>query len=230
MCALANKTAPARSTPPAENTRPAEKMTGPSEKMIGPPAKMTFEQFVREYEDVEGRWELHDGVPVRKHDPARGQSEKIRHVKVKLNITLALREAVRQPLPDDHQCHVLMDGVTVPIDDTYGYEPDALVYCGDEVDDDDLAVPSPLIIVEVLSPGTRGIDLTDKLEAYFTLESVQHYLVLDPANKFVMHYQRHEDDQHKNGRLLQIYHDGALTLTPPGLVLDVAELFADLRS
>ena len=185
--------------------------------------KMTFDEFMLWYETQEGRWELHDGVPVRKHDPARGQSERMRHLKVKHQVARLLEDAVatgKQP------CFMLPDGATVKIEERQSYEPDALVYCGEEVDDDALAVENPLIIVEVLSPGTRGKDLGDKLHDYFTLSSVQHYLIIDPEKRVVSHYQRHDDG--KDGRLLHIHHKGNLNLTPPDITLAVRDIFATL--
>ncbi|MGO8952492.1 MAG: Uma2 family endonuclease [Rhodomicrobium sp.] len=39
------------------------------------------------------------------------------------------------------------------------FEPDALVYCGEEASDDCLEVPDPVIVVEMLSPGTQMTDM-----------------------------------------------------------------------
>jgi hypothetical protein len=52
---------------------------------------------------------------------------------------------------------MLPDGMTVRVDETTAYEPDALVYCGTKL------APSAIVVVEVLSPSTRRIDTSDKL-------------------------------------------------------------------
>ncbi len=182
------------------------------------PAKMTVDEFMKWYETAEGRWELHDGVPVRKHDPAKGQSERIEHVSVKAEIYLALRNGVQK---SGIECHALPDGASVRINDHTHYEPDALVYCGKRLAKGTVFIPEPVIIVEVLSPGTRGKDLTDKLKDYFTLPSVAHYLVLDPERETIMHYFRETD--HLGLRHVTGPH---LALEPPGLTIDLENLFS----
>ena len=51
--------------------------------------------------------------------------------------------------------------MTVEVDTDY--EPDAVVNCGPPIPDDAVAATNPVIVVEVLSPGTRGIDTGAKL-------------------------------------------------------------------
>jgi Uma2 family endonuclease len=43
--------------------------------------------------------------------------------------------------------------------------------------DDAVAAPNPVIIVEVLSPGTTSTDTGGKLADYFCVPSVAHYLI-----------------------------------------------------
>ena len=183
---------------------------------LSPP--LTFDEFMQWYEHQEGHWELHDGRPVRKHDPARGQVERAGHVRTKLEIVLALRTAIQQaPV----QCEALTDGIMVKINDQKGYEPDALVYCGERIDRDSLVAPAPVILVEVLSPSTAQKDLSDKLEDYLSLESVQHYLVLDPQSEKVWHYYRETDHI-----ALNPVTDRQLFLQPPGITVDLSDVFA----
>lgn len=102
------------------------------------------------------------------------------------------------------------------------HEPDALVYCGPKLPDDSLEVPEPLVVVEVASPSTRKVDASLKLTGYFSLPSIQHYLIVDPDGPPVLHHRRQGD-----GTILTtIVHEGVLTLVPPGIELDVAHIFA----
>ena len=88
-------------------------------------------------------------------------AERAVHWKTKLAAAVAFLAAVRRAkLP----CHVVPDGASVVVDEATTYEPDAIVYCGDEVDAASLVVPSPLIVVEVISPSTGHIDKGDKLD------------------------------------------------------------------
>ena len=63
-------------------------------------------------------------------------------------------------------CEAIGDGATVEINEDVDYEPDVLVECGDRTSNDALAASSPTIVVEVLSPSTRRIDLGSKRLAY----------------------------------------------------------------
>ena len=84
-----------------------------------PPAKMNFDQFMAWYEQQEGRWELHDGIPVRRHDPAKGQSERAGHARVKNHVLRALEKALDKA---GSECEAMPDGMTVKIDNEISYE------------------------------------------------------------------------------------------------------------
>lgn len=174
--------------------------------------KMTVDEFLLWAEGREGRWELLDGVP------SNMAPERTRHAKVKGAVYVALLRAVRKA---GGPCHVLPDGLGVRISRHVMHIPDALVYCGPELPDDTLEVPNPVVLVEVASPSTRKLDGTVKLDGYFTLASVHHYLIVDPEGPPVVHHCRTAD-----GTVLRsLVHEGALTLSPPGIELAVAELF-----
>jgi Uma2 family endonuclease len=68
------------------------------------------------------------------------------------------------------KCHAVPDGATVRISQRTAFEPDAFVYCGEEVANDSLEVPNPVIVVEVLSPGTQMTDMRDKLRGDFSIQ------------------------------------------------------------
>ncbi|MGU3537440.1 Uma2 family endonuclease [Methylobacterium sp. A54F] len=174
---------------------------------------MTVEEFLAWAEGRPGRYELDDGAVVMM------SPERVRHADAKFAVQLALRVAIRQAgLP----CRMVPDGLTVRIDDDTAYEPDALVYCGDRVDPDAVEIADPVVVVEVLSPGTRRIDTGRKLTGYFRVPSVMHYLIVDPARGTVVHHRRGDGDLIET----RIAHAGTLVLEPPGLGLAVAELFA----
>ena len=180
-----------------------------------PKPRMTVDEFLVWAESQPGRYELVDGEVF-------GMSpERVRHAEVKASAYLALRSALsRSKLP----CRALPDGMSVRIDRATVFEPDALVYCGARADPDAIEITDPLIVVEVLSPSTAAVDSGRKFAGYFGLISVAHYLMIDPVKRLVIHHRRGAD-----GLIVtRISSDGTLDLTPPGLVLPVAELFADL--
>jgi Uma2 family endonuclease len=75
--------------------------------------------------------------------------------------------------------------------------------------------------VEVLSPGTASVDTGAKLAGYFRLASVQHYLLVRPTRREVVHHRRVAD-----GILTRIVHEGVILLDPPGIRLTLDEICA----
>jgi Uma2 family endonuclease len=144
--------------------------------------------------------------------------ERAGHARAKLGIVSALASAISRAGLD---CEAFTDGMTVRIDDSTVYEPDALVRCGPRVPDDAIEIPDPTIVVEVVSRSSRSTDSGAKLGDYFTLPSVRHYLVANADTGTITHHRRSEAGDIST-RLLR---EGELVLDPPGLTLDVASLF-----
>lgn len=139
--------------------------------------------------------------------------ERSSHALTKFKIARRLAEAIETAaLP----CTVYPDGMAVQVDGSTVYEPDALVRCGNPLPGDALKVTDPLIVVEVLSPSTRARDAGAKLEDYFRLPSVRHYLILKTENRTVIHHERDG-----SGTIAtRIISDGAVVvLDPPGIAL-----------
>jgi Uma2 family endonuclease len=111
--------------------------------------------------------------------------------------------------------------MTVRVDENTAHEPDALVYCGPKLPSSTIEVPSPVIVVEVLSPSTRHIDASAKLAGYFRLPSTRHYLIVDADKRLVIHHARGDGD----AILTRIVKSGSLDLSPPGLKVPVAKFF-----
>ncbi|GJD93784.1 Uma2 family endonuclease [Methylobacterium iners] len=182
---------------------------------VQPKARMTVDEFLAWAEHQPGRYELVNGE-VYAMSPQRA-----RHARTKYVIQAALERAIRERgLP----CRMLPDGMTVRVDRSTAYEPDALVYCGNPLDGEAIEVSEPVIVVEVLSPSTGNVDTGEKLAGYFRVASVVHYLVVDPKNHMVIHHRRGAEDLIET-RIVSI---GTLDLSPPGLSLSLDEIFADL--
>lgn len=178
--------------------------------------QMTVDEFLAWAGENPGRYELSSGEIVAM------APERLGHAKAKFAVQTALRAAIRQA---GLNCHMIPDGATVRIGPRTAYEPDALVYCGPERPDDDLEVPNPVIVVEVLSPGTRHIDNAAKLEGYFALPSVFHYLIVDTDKRVVIHHARDDGDLLRT----RIVRGGTIELYPPGMAIAFEACFnADL--
>ncbi len=116
---------------------------------------------------------------------------------------------------------MLPDGMTVRVDETTAYEPDALVYCGAKLPPRAVEVPDPVIVVEVLSPSTRRVDASAKLAGYFRLPSVSHYLIVDPNKPVIINHARRSGDVIAT----RIVTDGTIALDPPGMNLRVSDIY-----
>ncbi len=177
--------------------------------------KMTVDEFLAWAEAQDGRWELLDG------EPLAMSPERLAHIDTKYEVVTALRNAVKRA---GAPCQTVADGATVRIGARAAFGPDALVYCGPRLSPDAVEIPNPMIVVEVLSPGTAARDHGVKLEGYFSLPSVIHYLILDADSRKAIHHKRGQGDVIET----RILSDGVLRLDPPGLEIPIAELFAPL--
>jgi Uma2 family endonuclease len=186
---------------------------------------MTADEFLDWAEGLPreaGRFELWDGEVIVKRGPSGFENaERAQHWELKGAIFVALREAVARA---GLACHAVPDGASVRLADDRLVEPDALVYCGAKVLRTFLEVSNPVIVVEVLSPTTRRFDLGDKLQGYFSLPGLHHYLVIDPDRTRPVHYQRGP------GNVIEphIVTGPRLQLDPPGLDIDMTEVLASL--
>ena len=130
---------------------------------------------------------------------------------------LRLTEAIRAA---NLRCEAFPDGMTVWVDGDTIYEPDAMVRCGPPIDDNATEVTDPVIVVEVVSPSFKRRDSGGKLEDYFRIPSVRHYLIVKTENQAIIHHRRDE----AVALTTHIIRDGVLQLDPP--CLPVAGLFA----
>jgi Uma2 family endonuclease len=175
--------------------------------------QMSMDEFVAWAAEQPERWELFDGVPLAM------SPERVIHGETKYRVARALDAAIAQA---GLRCRFVLDSAAVPIDARNSYQPDAMVYCGEPASPDALVIPHPVIVFEVFSPGNAIKDLRDKLQGYFRVASIQHYLIVDPDARLVIHHARGPDD----AVLTRIMRDGDISLAPPGLTLAVSALFA----
>lgn len=149
--------------------------------------------------------------------------ERALHNLVKFAVARALDRAIRHAgLP----CTVFTDGMTVVIDNETSREPDAAVQCGVATDLDSMVLQAPLIVVEITSPSSERDDTGDKLVEYFSVASIKHYLIVNPAKKAVVHHARGD----AGAIATRIFTANQIDLTPPGMSLLVSDLLPTLPS
>ncbi len=185
-------------------------MTNPV-RISEPEVRMTRQEYRTWLERQPiGRYERIGGVVVAM------APERIRHTRVKARVWQALDRAIASA---GVACEALADGATVEVGDS-DYEPDAIVQCG-PLDPDGVTADQPVVIVEVLSPSTRALDRALKFTEYFRLPSVRHYLIVWADSEQVVHHRRSADDTIET----RILTSGAIHLDPPGITLDIAEIY-----
>jgi Uma2 family endonuclease len=176
--------------------------------------RMTVPEFLAWAETQEnGRYELVRGQIVAM------SPERWEHVQAKQRAFRALETAVERA---GVGCQAMTEGLAVVVDDETSYIPHALVNCGEPGAPNALAAPHPVIVVEVLSPSTRGIDTTVKLTGYFRVPSLRHYLIADPGRAHVVHYRK----QKSGTATVTVMTEGEIAFDPPGISVAVASLFA----
>jgi Uma2 family endonuclease len=178
--------------------------------------EFTADEFIAwALEQPSGRFELDNGIVVAM------APERVNHGRAKARAWRALDTAIAA---HGFACEALPDSSTVRIDDRTVYEPDALVRCGPPLPGDAIEVNDPVIVVEVVSPSSRGIDKGAKFASYFSLPSVRHYLIVDTDKRVVIHHHLVEDGRIES----RFLHEGPLTLDPPGLTIEVQDIFVGL--
>ncbi len=175
------------------------------------PLRLTREEYHRWAENQPGRFERVGGEPVAM------SPERVQHVRIKSRVWAALDRAIREGGLD---CEALADGVTIEVDEDTDYEPDATVNCGPPLRPDATAAANPVVVVEVLSPSPQSIDTSDKLADYFRVASIQHCLIVRLRRQEIIHHCRSG-----NEIVSRTVNVGTIRLDPPGIVLDVADVY-----
>jgi Uma2 family endonuclease len=180
-----------------------------------PKQSMTSDEFLdwtRRQPKEAGRFELIDGTVIRHQD------ERALHWEIKLALAIAFRATIaRAGLP----CYAAADGPTLRPDQSKVYRPDGLVYCGERAPAHALTVDAPVIVWEILSADSVERDHGEKVEGYFAIPTIQHYLIVDPERRAIIHHRRGRDDE----LITRIRRSGNLRLDPPGLEIAVADAF-----
>lgn len=125
----------------------------------------------------------------------------------------------------DHHCQPFTSDTKLRIklseSDTRFYYPDGMVVC-EESPRDETYQDKPIILAEVLSKSTRGIDTAEKLEAYQEIATLLLYLLVEQEEPRVVAYHRTE-----RGFAKQLYMGLDATIPLPEMEADLplAELY-----
>ena len=136
--------------------------------------KMTVAEFVRWEDGSDTRYELLDGTPVAMAPPA------VAHGMLSLRLGARIEAALRARPPRIGQSEA---GIVKPDRDDTCYIADLAVTCIPPPPGQQL-LAEPVLIVEVLSPGTAVYDRQTKVADYRRIPSVEEILLIDSASVF----------------------------------------------
>jgi Uma2 family endonuclease len=102
--------------------------------------------------------------------------------------------------------------------------PDAFVVCT-PVPRGTLVVTDPVIVFEVLSPGTSSVDLLEKNRQYRATQSIQRYVILEQGRQSATFYRRAGDLWIADF----VSGEGELALPEIGVTVSLAELYHDVQ-
>ena len=180
-----------------------------------PPGKLSIAEHLRWTEaQPRGRFELVDG------EVFAMAPERVGHTRVKGNAWLARRNAIKAAGVD---AKAYISGVAMQEGEATLYEPDALVNGGEIADRDAMIAPDPVVVVEVVTAASRGVDTAYKLVDYFSVPSIRHLLLALADKRVVIHYARRGSVSIET----RIVPFGRIELDPPGMVICVEDLFED---
>jgi Uma2 family endonuclease len=144
------------------------------------------------------------------------------HNDIAVNLLLVIGSHVRA-----QGCRINLADVKVPIPSTGNYfYPDLVVSCDERDRTAIKLIQFPLLIVEVLPPGTEGKDRGTKFKQYGTLSSLQEYVLIDSESISVECYRRGE------GRmwLYSPYAEGdTIALASLGIEVAIAQLYENVQ-
>jgi Uma2 family endonuclease len=152
-----------------------------------------------------------------------GASEE--HNILTVNLTIALGSQLRggpcRPFAADMR-------VRIGSADLYAY-PDVVVVCGERrfADDQRDVLLNPIVIIEVLSPGTEDYDRGDKFAGYQHLESLQEYLLVAQDRPHVEQYTRQADGRWLLSEATHL--EAVIHLSSLGADLALSEVYADVN-
>ncbi len=96
----------------------------------------------------------------------------------------------------DRDCEATVGDLRIRVVATAeNFYPDVVVACDDAEFHETLphTLLNPVVAIEVLSPSTQNYDLAEKLTAYQSIPSLQHYLIIWQDRVQVRHYARASD-------------------------------------
>jgi Uma2 family endonuclease len=172
---------------------------------------MTIEQFLAWEERQELRHEFDGAAPV----AMTGGTEA--HELIGGALRALLRERLR-----GKPCRVYGPTAKIALAGRIRY-PDAFVGCA-PIDRERTVIPDPVVVFEVISPGTSRTDRLEKLQEYQAPPSIRRYVILEQDSVGATVYSRLGPNW-----IVHVHTEGGVLLMPEiGIDLPLADIYADV--
>lgn len=172
--------------------------------------KMTAAEFLAWDRHQEARYEF-DG-----EDIVAMNGGSAAHWVIQGNLFALLKNGLKS-----HRCRPYSSGMKIRTAVGFRY-PDAFVVCS-RIDPAAQVIDDPVIVFEVVSPGSETTDHIEKNHEYAATASIQRYVILEQSTKAATVFARQGGDW--SGRLF--LGDVTLELPEAGLSLAMADIYAD---
>lgn len=162
--------------------------------MVAQKVYVTPDEYLRREREAEFKSEYVNGeiIPMGDHYPTLMAGASTNHNLIKENVAIQIGSHVRS---NGKGCRSMSSDqrVNVPTNSMYAY-PDIVVVCGPcQYYDDALdTITNPMLIVEVLSPGTAAFDRGDKFALYRHSPTFVEYVLIDSGKIGAEVYRKHE--------------------------------------
>ncbi len=105
----------------------------------------------------------------------------------------------------------------------FAYYPDIMAACGENTGDP-YSRTNPMLIVEVLSPNTKRVDLKEKYDNYIQIPSLIEYVVVSQDTPYICVFRRRN-----NWQIEAYYAEEFFTLESVGLTIQVKQVYRRVR-
>jgi Uma2 family endonuclease len=185
------------------------------------PRTYTLAEYLRREEDSKELHEYYNGI-ITKLPMARGP-----HNDITVNISAALKFTLKEK----GKTYYVRGGqqlVYLP-KLNYGLYPDALVVSETPqyFDKNEVLLINPLLIIEVLSKGTKKYDRTDKFDDYRTLDSFKEYVLIDQKKCHIEIRHRETPDTWRYSEVTDMA--GTIHLKSIGCSILVADIYDNIK-
>ncbi len=172
---------------------------------------MTLDAFLAWERAQDARWEF-DGIA-----PVAMTGGTVAHSLIGTRLVELLRERLR-----GRPCRAFRGDLKIIVSGRVRY-PDALVTCAPVALDSDI-IAEPVVVFEIISPGTQRTDRIAKTREYGETPSIRRYVLLEQSEAAATVFERAGTDW--VGRLLTA--DATLAMPEIGVDLPLADIYAEL--